>query len=74
MNTKQLIDEVVSLPVEERTLLVDTLLQSLNRPESEIDRQWAVEAQKRLTDIRSGSVQAISGKKIFDKVVKRFAK
>ena len=57
MNTKQLIDKAVSLPVEERALVVDSLLRSLNQPESEIDNKWAKEAQHRLDELRSGRVK-----------------
>ena len=72
MNTKDLIDEAVSLPVEERARLVDSLLQSLNQPETEIDKKWASTAHRRLNELKSGSVKAIPGKKIFEKVWKRF--
>ena len=74
MNTKQLIDQAVSLPVEERALVVDSLLRSLNQPESEIEKKWANEAQRRLTELRSGSVNAIPGEEVFGKVWKRFDK
>jgi putative addiction module component (TIGR02574 family) len=74
MNTKQLIDEAVSLPVEERALVVDSLLRSLNQPESEIDKKWANEAKRRLDELRSGRVEAIPGEEIFEKVWERFAK
>ena len=74
MNTKQLIDEAVSLPVEERAMVVDSLLRSLNQPESEIDRQWAKEAKRRLDELRSGRVDAIPGKEVFKKVWERFEK
>lgn len=72
MNTKQLIDKAVSLPVEERALLVDSLLRSLNQPESETDKKWATEANRRLAELRSGQVRAIPGNEVFAKVWKRF--
>ncbi|NTW82307.1 MAG: addiction module protein [Chlorobiaceae bacterium] len=72
MNTKQLIDEAVSLPVEERALVVDSLLRSLNQPESEIDKKWSVEAKRRLAELRSGQVKAIPGDEVFAKVWKKF--
>jgi putative addiction module component (TIGR02574 family) len=72
MNTKQLIDEAVSLPVEERAFVVDSLLRSLNQPESEIDKKWAAEANRRLAELRTGKVQAIPGDEVFAKVWKRF--
>jgi len=49
MNTKDLIDEVVSLPAEERVLVVDSLLRSLNQPGSELGKRWAEIAKRRLT-------------------------
>lgn len=71
MNTKELIDEVVSLPVEARALVVDSLLRSLNQPESDIDRKWVAVAQRRLAEMRLGSVDAIPGENVFEKIWKR---
>ncbi|KAF0189225.1 MAG: addiction module [Desulfobulbaceae bacterium] len=72
MNTKELIDEAVLLPVEERALVVDSLLRSLNQPESEIDKNWAAVAKRRLSEMRSGSVEAVPGQKVFENIWKRF--
>lgn len=72
MKIKDLIDEAESLPVEERALVVDSLLRSLNPPESEIDKRWAAVARKRLEAVREGSVQAIPGDQVFEKIWKRY--
>ncbi len=74
MNTKQLIDEAVLLPVEERVLVVDSLLRSLNQPQSKVDRKWAEVAKRRLAELRSGRVEAIPGEDVFGKVWERFEK
>ena len=74
MNTKELIEKAVSLPVEERAQVIDSLLRSLNQPESEMDKKQAKEAKRRLAELKHGHVQAIPGDDVFDKVWKRFEK
>ncbi len=74
MNTKELINEAVSLPIEERALVIDSLLRSLNQPESEVDKKWASLAQKRLVEMKNGSIKSIPGDEVFKKIWKRFEK
>jgi len=74
MNTAALIEEAISLPVEERTLVVESLLQSLNSPESEIDQEWKSIAQKRLAAIQNGEVQVVDGDKVFNNIWDSFGK
>jgi putative addiction module component (TIGR02574 family) len=73
MKTKELIEEISSLPVEDRILVADSVLRSLNPPEEEIDKKWAKEARKRLNELRSGKVEAIPGEKVFEKINKGFS-
>lgn len=68
MKIKDLIDEVEALPVEERALVVDSLLRSLNPPESRIDKKWALVATKRLREVRSGAVETVPGEEVFAKI------
>jgi putative addiction module component (TIGR02574 family) len=68
MRTEELFDEATSLPVETRTLLVDKLLQSLNPTQTEIDKSWAKEAEKRVDEIRKGKAKTIPGDQVFRKI------
>lgn len=75
MSTKKMIDEISALPVEERVMIVDSLLRSLNQPESEIDKEWIATAYQRLMEMRSGAVgTAIPGNEVFDRIWQRFQK
>ena len=74
MSTKKLIDEAESLPVEERALLVDSLLRTLNQPEAEIDAEWVAVAQKRVSEMRAGKVKPVAGQEVFDRIRNRFSK
>lgn len=73
MKTKKLIEEALSLPVEERVLIADLLLRSLNMPNAATDAKWAEEARRRLQELRSGKVKAIPGDEVFSEVFKRLA-
>jgi putative addiction module component (TIGR02574 family) len=72
LTTKELIEEAVSLPVEERAMIADSILRSLNAPEPDIDRKWIAVAQRRLEELRSGQVKPIPGEQVFARVWKRF--
>ncbi len=74
MKTEALIEEAVSLPVEERTRLAESVLQSLNAPDAAIDAAWVAEAGRRLDELRSGQVQAIPGEVVFERIRQRLAK
>jgi putative addiction module component (TIGR02574 family) len=74
IKTKDLITEVISIPVEERAIIVDSLLKSLNSPESDIDKKWAAVAKKRLSQLRSGEVQPVSGEEVFQRIWNRLSK
>ena len=74
MTMKELIKEVASLPVEERAMVADSILRTLNPPDAEIDRKWMQVAQRRLAELRSGKVKPIPGEEVFARVWKRFEK
>ena len=71
---KEIIQEAASLPVEERVILVDSLLRTLNPPDMEIEKEWVKVAKRRLAELRSGSVKAIPGDEVFAKIRERFEK
>ncbi len=72
-STAEIIHEAVSLPVEERALVVDSLLRTLNPPDPEIDKKWAAVAKRRLEELRSGRVKPVPGEEVFAKIRQRFA-
>jgi putative addiction module component (TIGR02574 family) len=74
MTTKKLLEEALSLPVEERANIADSLLRSLNMPNTGIDEKWTEVARRRLQELRSGKVRSIPGDEVFDKALKRFTK
>ena len=71
---KEIIQEAASLPVEERAIVIDSLLRTLNPPDAEIEREWVKVAKRRLAELRSGRVKAIPGDEVFAKIRERFEK
>jgi len=71
---KEIIKEAESLPVEERAMIIDSLLRSLNPPSMEIDKEWIKVAKKRLLELQSGAVKPVPGNRVFAKIRERFEK
>ena len=62
MTIDQLAEEALALPSEQRALLADRLVESLDAPEANrLDQLWAAEAKRRRDDVRQGRVQTIPG-------------
>ncbi len=74
MKIKDLVNELISLPVEERTKVVDSVLKSLNPPETEIDKKWVKQAKQRLTELRRGDSKSIPGNEVFNKIWNHYGK
>ena len=51
--------------------MVDKPPQSLNPVQSEIDKWWAKEAEKRVEEIRKGSLETVPGDQVFGKIHSR---
>jgi hypothetical protein len=73
MKTKDLISEALSLPVEARAQVVDSILRSMNPPEAEIDKKWAQTAKQRLSELRTGKTAIVPGDEVFNEIWKRYS-
>ena len=66
-------NEALSLPSDARMSLVEKLLASLNLPtHAEIDRLWAEEAERRVSQIDRGDMELISGDEVFAKIRRKY--
>ena len=73
-STLEIIHEAEALPVEERTLVVDSLLQTLNRPDPTIEKKWIEVAKRRMEELRSGQVEGIPADEVFARIQQQFIK
>ncbi len=65
----RVIEEALSLPADVRLSLVEKLLTSLNLPiDEEIDRLWAEEAERRVSQIEEGKVKLVPGEEVFNRI------
>lgn len=67
-STQEIIEEASDLPIEERAVVVDALLKTMNTPDPEIERAWGEVALRRLEGLRSGRVKAISGEEVLQRI------
>ncbi|MFH0730515.1 MAG: addiction module protein [Pseudomonadota bacterium] len=71
-SAQDIIQEAAALPVEERILVVDSLLRTLNTPNPDIDSNWVGVAKRRLAELRSGRVNPVPGDQVFARIRESF--
>jgi putative addiction module component (TIGR02574 family) len=74
MKTQELLDQIVDLPVDQRAQLASEILQTLNRPDPEIEKEWVKEARRRLKDFESGHIDAIPGEQVHRELRQKYTK
>ena len=65
MGTKDLLIEAMKLKPEERFILVEGLIKSLDQPDMKLDEIWTEEAERRLKAYRVGKLEGIPMEDIF---------
>jgi len=65
MDTTEVFEEALKLKATERFELIELLHISLDKPDSEIDRLWIEEAERRLKAYREGRVEGIPMEEVF---------
>jgi putative addiction module component (TIGR02574 family) len=74
MKTDELMAMADSLPLDIKTQLIDKLLNSLNPTTKEIDELWAIEAERRVEEIKTGKVEPIPGEEVFKEIRENLSK
>lgn len=75
LRVEEITDEALALPSEARAMLADRLVESLDPAEDGVIHQlWAVEGQRRLRELRSGTVGAIPGDDSIERLRAKYAR
>lgn len=65
MGSREIINQALALKPEQRFMVVETLLNSLDEPDRVLDELWAVEAEKRLKAYREGRLKGVPLEEVF---------
>ncbi len=74
MKTKDLKAAISYLPIEQRIEIADYVLESLNRPDPEVEDAWLEEIQRREKKYKEGKAILIPGEKVISDIRQRLAK
>ena len=65
MSNKEILEQAMKLKPEERFLLIEGVIKSLDEPDKKIDSIWIEEAEKRLKAYRTGKLKGVPMEKVF---------
>lgn len=70
----ELLEKALALSTQDRGLLIDRLIASLDEapPEEGVEAAWDEEIERRVDDIRSGQVKTIPGEQVLQELAEEF--
>ena len=68
--SKVILNQALELPANERAVLAEQLLMSLDLTDSKIDELWASEAESRIDEYENGNIRTKSAQEVFGKYKK----
>jgi len=63
----KILKEALTLKPAEKAELIDKLLSSLDKPDAEIDKLWAEEAENRIDAYERGEIKAVALEKVLER-------
>jgi putative addiction module component (TIGR02574 family) len=63
----KILKEALTLKPAEKAKLIDKLLSSLDKPDPEIDKLWAEEAENRIDAYERGEIRAVALEKVLER-------
>lgn len=65
--SKEIFEKAIFLSPAEKAKLVDQLILTLDKPDKELDKLWAEEAESRLAAYKCGDLKAVSLEEVLTK-------
>ena len=65
MSINDIINEALTLKPQERYMIIENLVNSLNQPNTEIDKLWIEESKKRVEAVKNGNLKTVSYGDVF---------
>ena len=66
MGTNEIIQEAINLKPQEKYLIIESLILSLNEQDKDIEKIWIEESQKRLDEYKNGNLKTLSFEEVFN--------
>ena len=65
MPVAMMVEQIENYPVEDRVMMADAIIASLNGVRPEFEEAWADVAELRLAELRLGKVKGVAGSEVF---------
>ena len=65
MPATMMLEQIACYPVEDRVMMADAIIESLNGIDPNVDAVWGAIARRRMRELRSGKVRGIPVSEVF---------